>query len=611
MAAKRPLKQETPRESEAPTAAENTRALLDKLAVSETRYRRLFETAQDGILLLDAKTGEITDVNPFLVDLLGYSEKEIVGKKLWEIGPFLDRAAARNAFEKLQTDHYVRYEDLPLEASDGRRVQVEFVSNLYAVGSAEVIQCNIRDIAQRKLAEDTARGENLSKELALASDELGVWRLDLATGKVWRSLRYDQIFGYSTLLAEWTYEMFLRHVLPEDRGAVADSYGSALAAKTDWDFTCRIRREDGEVRWIWAKGKPELDERQSPVAMFGFVQDISEQKRAETDLLESEQRLTLALEATRDGIYDVDFAAGKTFYSQGYAAMLGYGLAEMLPPSQEIWEGLLHPDDREGALGTLDRCMRGEAEDYDMEFRLRTKTGEWCWIQSRGRVVGRNSAGNPLRLVGTHRDITERKQAEEALSRSFEATLNALSRAAERRDPYTAGHQRRVTQLALAISRSLGYPEDACHTLRVAGMLHDIGKLGVPAEILSKPSALSRIELELVRTHPQVAYEILGDVGFPGPVAEIVLQHHERLDGSGYPRGLSGAAILPEAKVLAIADVVEAMASHRPYRPALGIAAALDEIRAGRGTHYDPQAVDVCVGLFESGQFSLEPTPGG
>ncbi len=610
MAAKRLLKQDTPREKTAPAAREETRALLDKLRVSEVRYRRLFETAQDGILLLDAKTGEITDVNPFLVNLLGYPESEIVGKKLWEIGPFLDRAAARHAFEKLQTDRYVRYEDLPLEASDGRRVQVEFVSNLYAVGDAEVIQCNIRDIAQRRLAEDAARGENLPKELALVAGELGVWRLDLATGKAWRSLRHDQIFGYPTLLPEWTYEMFLSHVLSEDREAVAESYGNALATKTDWNVTCRIHRKDGEVRWIWAGGKPELDDRHDPVALFGFVQDVTEHRRVEMQLRESERRLTLALEATRDGIYDVNFSTGKTFYSQGYAAMLGYRLAEMLP-GQETWEGLLHPDDKESALRTLDRCLKGEAEDYDMEFRLRTKAGGWCWIQSRGRVVGRDSVGSPLRLVGTHRDITERKQAQEALGRSFEATLNALSRTAERRDPYTAGHERRVTDLALAIAHNLGYAEDAYHTLRVAGMLHDIGKLSVPAEILSKPSALSPIELELVRTHSQVAYEILADVGFPGPVAEIVLQHHERLDGSGYPKGISGGDILAEAKLLAVADVVEAMASHRPYRPALGIDAALKEIRSGRGTRYDPQAVDVCAELFESGRFSFESASEG
>jgi putative nucleotidyltransferase with HDIG domain len=194
----------------------------------------------------------------------------------------------------------------------------------------------------------------------------------------------------------------------------------------------------------------------------------------------------------------------------------------------------------------------------------------------------------------------------DTVSHGLEATLTALGRTAERRDPYTAGHQRRVTDLSLAIARKLEYGEDACSTLRTAGMLHDIGKLGVPAEILSKPTALGKIEFELIRTHPQAAYEILADIAFPGPVAEIVLQHHERQDGSGYPKGILGEAILPEARILAVADVVEAMASHRPYRPALGMDAALNEIRAGRGTRYDQQVVDVCVALFESGEFSFQ-----
>jgi putative nucleotidyltransferase with HDIG domain len=195
----------------------------------------------------------------------------------------------------------------------------------------------------------------------------------------------------------------------------------------------------------------------------------------------------------------------------------------------------------------------------------------------------------------------------ETVSRGLEATLTALGRTVEKRDPYTAGHQSRVTDLVLAIARKLEYGEDACNTLRTAGMLHDIGKLGVPAEILSKPSALSKIEFELIRSHPQAAYEILADIAFPGPVAEIVLQHHERHDGSGYPRNMSGDDILPEARILAVADVVEAMASHRPYRPALGMAAALAEIRAGRGTRYDPQIADACVALIESGEFSFQP----
>jgi putative nucleotidyltransferase with HDIG domain len=222
-----------------------------------------------------------------------------------------------------------------------------------------------------------------------------------------------------------------------------------------------------------------------------------------------------------------------------------------------------------------------------------------------------DATGQPICMQASFEDITERKRAQEALSRSLEATLSVISHAAETRDPYTAGHQRRVTELAIALAHKLGFPDDACDTLRIAGLLHDVGKLRIPAEILSKPSQLSALEFALIREHPETGYNILASVPFPGPVAEIILQHHERLDGSGYPRALKGDQILREARILAVADVIEAMASHRPYRPALGTDDALTEIRAGRGTRYDPQVVDACVALFESGEFSFQPASAG
>jgi putative nucleotidyltransferase with HDIG domain len=174
------------------------------------------------------------------------------------------------------------------------------------------------------------------------------------------------------------------------------------------------------------------------------------------------------------------------------------------------------------------------------------------------------------------------------------------------RDPYTAGHQERVAHLACAIAGKIGLSEERVEGLRVAGLLHDVGKVSVPAEILSKPMTLTPAEFDLIKAHPQTGYEILKGIDFSWPVAEIVLEHHERLDGSGYPRGLKGEAISLEAKILAVADIVEAMSSHRPYRAALGTDKALEAITKDKGTLYDPGVVDACVELFAEGKVALE-----
>lgn len=205
-------------------------------------------------------------------------------------------------------------------------------------------------------------------------------------------------------------------------------------------------------------------------------------------------------------------------------------------------------------------------------------------------------------LVRSIRYAMERKRMEEELRqtldmlrKSLNATILVIARTAETKDPYTAGHQRRVANLARTIATEMRIPRDQIDGIRMAGVIHDLGKLTVPAEILSKPGTISAIEFNLVKTHPLVGYEILKDIDFPWPIAQIVLQHHERLDGSGYPSGLSGEHIIIEARILGVADVVEAMSSHRPYRPALGIDMALDEITRNRGILYDSLVVDACL----------------
>jgi len=207
-------------------------------------------------------------------------------------------------------------------------------------------------------------------------------------------------------------------------------------------------------------------------------------------------------------------------------------------------------------------------------------------------------------------EIVEKRTAElretlDKLRKAIMAIIQAMTRTVEVRDPYTAGHQRRVANLARYIATEMGLSENQIDGIRLAGVLHDLGKISVPVELLTKPSRLNEIEYKMIQTHPQVAFDILSEIEFPWPIAQIVYQHHERIDGSGYPLGLSGSKILIEARIIAVADTVEAMSSHRPYRPSLGIDEALKEISQNRNVIYDPHVVDACMSLFRDKQFKF------
>ena len=202
-------------------------------------------------------------------------------------------------------------------------------------------------------------------------------------------------------------------------------------------------------------------------------------------------------------------------------------------------------------------------------------------------------------LVASDLTLVKKQQQLAQLQSSLNDTMRAIASIVELRDPYTAGHQVRVADLAVAIARQMALPDNQVHAIDLAGTVHDLGKIKIPSEILSKPGNISDIEFSLIKSHAQAGYDILKTITFPWPIAQMVLQHHERLDGTGYPQGIRGDAILLEARILSVADVVEAMASHRPYRPSLGIEAALDELSENRGSLYDPQVVDACVKLFK------------
>jgi PAS domain S-box-containing protein len=450
----------------------------EMLRRSESRYRRLFESAQDGILLLNAVTAQVEDVNPNLIDMLGYSHEEFLGKKLWEVGPFADIAQSKELYRELQTTGYVRYEHLPLKTKTGTIVDVEFVSNSYDCEGVIVIQCNIRDISDRV--------------------------------------------------------------------------------------------------------------------------------RAERQVKEGDERFQAIVEQVIAGIYIIQNE--KFVYTNPRGAeIVGVGSPEEVVGTNPLdW---VCEADRGMVAEKMRLLQTGEAKNLAFDFGVTRRDG--VAIQVGVNTAVATHLGRPA-LIGLLQDISEKKRNEgkilhyiEQLKAALSSTVEVATIMSEMRDPYTVGHERRVARIAVAIGTELGLDADRLEGLHIASNLHDVGKINIPSEILTKPGKLSAIEMQLVQGHAQSSYDILKNVNFPWPVAQIALQHHERNDGSGYPQGLKGEEILLEARILAVADVIESMNSHRPYRAGLGIDKSLEEIERGRGTTYDTIVADACLQLFQHKGYTI------
>ena len=326
--------------------------------------------------------------------------------------------------------------------------------------------------------------------------------------------------------------------------------------------------------------------------LYRFEKILKEQ-RIEKKLKESEEKYRTLFENTGTATMIIEEDRTISMVNTQGEKLSGYSKDEI--ENKMKWTDFVIPEDREKMKKYhISSGKAGEKPPTEYEFSFIDRKGKVKDILLKIRMIP-----NTKKSIASLMDITKHNISEERLKKTMDAAIDTISKIVEAKDPYTAGHQQKVSLLATAIAKELNLSPDKIEGIRIASLIHDIGKIGLPAEILSKPTKLTDIEFSLIKVHSQIGYNILKSIDFSYPVAKIVLQHHERLDGSGYPNKLKGDEILLEAKIIGVADVVEAMSSHRPYRPALGIDAALEEISKNKAILYDSKVVDACLKIFK------------
>jgi PAS domain S-box-containing protein len=479
-------------------------------------------------------------------------------------------------------------------------------SNLVNNNVVEAVIVNYRDITERKLFEEALRKSELMFRNIFENSPVGIFLLQ---NRVFVEVNpaLCSITGYlpEELIGQ---SVSIGYADREEYERVGKIIYEQVAKNGTGFLETLMKRKNGKIFNGLLYLNP-IDPQDSSLGYQGIMIDITERKITEEALKKSETNYRNIFENAMEGIYQSTMAGSFITVNAAFVRMAGYDSPEELIKSvKDIGTQLyVYPEDRKKFLKI--REENGFVEKFETEFYK--KDGSTFWVRINARVVEDEHRGSTY-TEGLIEDITLRKHAEEKLYQSLDSlkkaintTVQVLVFASEARDPYTAGHQARSAHLACAIATEMGLAEEKIDGIRMVGIIHDIGKLSIPAEILTKPTKLTSLEFSLIKEHSRSGYEMLKDVESPWPLAEIVYQHHERMDGSGYPRNLKEDEILIEARILAVADVVEAMASHRPYRASLGMEAALKEIEKKKGILYDDVVADACLRLFREKGYQL------
>ena len=571
---------------------------------AEELYKTLADTSRVGVYI--AQDGKFVFVNPYMTEYSGYRTEELVGMNTMNLVHPEDRESVRkDAVEMLKDERKFPYEHRTI-TRDGRIIWIlENITSIDYFGKRAVLGISMDISSEReariKLEEAEAFESSILAAMPHAVIGLENRKIIFANDAV------ETVFGWKPeeLIGKFTRVLYRSEDECEE---IAKLFYPVLEKQRTHreEFPCR-RRDGTDIMCMISTAVigAALTERKIVVV----YEDITERKQAEDTIRESEEKYSAVVEQAMYGVVIVKDEK-YMFANKAMAKVIGYSVEEI---SGMPFLDIFAPECRKMVDQRYKRRMAGGRVLPLYETKIVCKDGTFKDVEVAFGII--KIAGTSADM-GYVRDITVRKKAQEELKETverlqkrLEETVNALASMTEKRDPYTAGHSERVTQLACAIAKEMDLTYEQRDGIKVAGTLHDIGKIYEPSEILSKPGILSDIEMLMMRVHPEVGYDILKTIDFPWPVAQIVRQHHERIDGSGYPDGLKDDEILIEAKIMAVSDVVDAMASHRPYRPALGIDAALEEISKNRGILYDSKVVDTCLKLFKEKKFKFQVDP--
>jgi PAS domain S-box-containing protein len=570
---------------------------------TETRYRLLFEHSPDGIVIIDPVKARPLEFNETAYRQLGYSREEFASLSISDFDADETPEDTREHIAKITHEGRGDFETRH-RTKHGEIKNIHVTAQITEILGDSVYHCIWRDITDRKRAEEALRKseEKFRKAFYTSPDSVNINRLE---DGLYISINpgFTRIMGYTEedIIGKTSIEYNIWDNREDRQRLVAGLRKDGEVTNLEAVF----RTKGGDIRYglmsasvIDLNGVPHI---------LSITRDITERRQAERALIDSEKHYRSLFENMLNGfaycrmLFDGDRPLDFIYLSVNNAFETLTGLKNVV--GKKASEAI--PGIRESDMELFEIYGRVALTGKPKQFERYVKALK-MWFSV--------SVYSPEKehFVAIFEVITERKQVQKQLEDTLESlrkavgtTIQVMVSAVETRDPYTSGHQVRSANLARAIAMEMSLSQDKIDAIRMAGSIHDIGKLSIPAEILSKPSKLSDIEFSLIKEHAQKGYEMLKDVESPWPLAEIVYQHHERMDGSGYPRNLKGEEILIEARILSVADVVEAMASHRPYRPALGIDVALEEIARGKGVTYDPEATDACLRLFRDKGFQL------